>query len=291
MHSIDIIRIHNASFYAYHGVASDEQNLGGKFEVDVELHADLSEAMAHDSLKSDFRRIEPEALAKEPLEEPDEEPSAKRTKQPSIVIKVEQVRELVAERIPKRFGFDPRTDIQVLCPMHKSLAGTRALNQLLQETLNPGASELKYRGQTFRVGDKVMVVRNDYEKDVFNGDLGVVEGLDPEARRLHVVFDGRSLAFTDQEIDQLVLAYATTVHKSQGSEYPAVVMPLLTAHFVMLSRNLLYTAVTRARKLCVLVADRRALGLALGKLGGDERLTRLRERLERALPPLIVHGI
>jgi len=195
----------------------------------------------------------------------------------------ETIRELVTVRIPKRFGLDPRRDVQVLTPMHRGPAGTTALNQLLQSALNPHGPSLEHHGQTFRVGDKVLQLKNDYEREVYNGDLGVIERANVEDRRLSVRFDGRDVDYQDADLDMLTLAYATSIHKSQGSEYPAVVIPLLTSHFVMLSRNLVYTAVTRGKKLCVLVADPRALKLALGEVRREERQTRLAERLRLAL--------
>ena len=187
--------------------------------------------------------------------------------------------ELVTERMPKRFGLHPRDDIQVLTPMHRGPAGTQALNAALQAALNPTGSFVERRGIRFRAGDKVMQTRNDYERDVYNGDLGVVTRVDGEGGRLTVRYDERSVDYEDSELDFLVPAYATSIHKSQGSEYPAVVVPLLTSHFVMLSRNLLYTAVTRAKRLCVLVADPRAIRVALAETRREERLTRLAERL------------
>lgn len=191
------------------------------------------------------------------------------------------VKQLVTERIPKRFGCTPR-QIQVLTPMHRGAAGTSALNELLQAALNPTGPALEHHGHWFRAGDKVLQLRNDYEREVYNGDLGTVELVEPEERRLHVRFDDRLVHYQDAELDALSLAYATSIHKSQGSEYPAVVIVLLTAHFVMLSRNLLYTAVTRGKKLCVLVADPRALRLALAQTRKEERNTRLSLRLRSA---------
>lgn len=193
------------------------------------------------------------------------------------------VKELVTKRIPKRFGFDGARDVQVLTPMHRGPAGTTALNQLLQAALNPEGDSLEHRGQTFRVRDKVLQLKNDYDREVYNGDLGVVQRVSQEDRRVTVRFDGRDVDYQDSDLDVLTLAYATSIHKSQGSEYPAVVIPLLTAHFVMLSRNLVYTAVTRGKKLCVLVADPRALKLALEQVRREERQTRLAERLRLAL--------
>lgn len=194
----------------------------------------------------------------------------------------ELVRELVTARIPRRFGFDPHREIQVLTPMHRGSAGTQALNGLLQQTLNPLGPAIDVRGQKLRPGDKVLQTRNDYENEVFNGDVGTISTVSSEDRCLRVRFEGNEIEYDEGNLDSLTLAYAMSVHKSQGSEYPAVVLPLLTTHFVMLSRNLLYTAVTRARKLCVLVADPRALQLALSDARREDRMTRLAERLERS---------
>lgn len=194
------------------------------------------------------------------------------------------IRELVVERIPERFGLDPLTDVQVLTPMHRGPVGTQALNRMLQSALNRREPVVQHGAEALAIGDRVMQVRNDYDKEVFNGDLGRVVGFDQEASTLSVDFDGRRVVYQGREYESLTLAYATSVHKSQGSEYPAVVIPLQVAHFPMLSRNLLYTAVTRAKRLCVLVADPRALSLALGELRKEERSTglvaRLRARVE-----------
>ena len=189
------------------------------------------------------------------------------------------MRELVAVRIPRRFGLDPRKDIQVLTPMHRGPAGTAALNEVLQRALNPDGPALEVRGQKLRLGDKVLQTRNDYDNEVFNGDVGVISAVDVEERKLSVRFDGKEVEYEEGEVEALTLAYAMSVHKSQGSEYPAVVFPLLTSHFVMLAKSLLYTGVTRARKLCVLVADPKALSLAVSDARREERRTRLAERI------------
>ncbi len=197
----------------------------------------------------------------------------------------EVVRELVTVRIPRRFGLDPRRDVQVLTPMHKGPAGTLALNELLQQALNPEGPALDVRGQRLRLGDKVMQTKNDYDNEVFNGDVGFVTRVDVEARKLTVRFDTAEVEYEDGDAEALTLAYAMSVHKSQGSEYPIVVLPLLTTHFVMLSRGLLYTAVTRARKICLLVADPRALRLAVSDARREERRTRLAERIALSEAP------
>jgi exodeoxyribonuclease V alpha subunit len=187
--------------------------------------------------------------------------------------------ELVASRIPSRFGLDPARDVQVLTPMNRGPAGAIALNAALQEALNPKGDALVRGARTYRVGDKVMQLRNDYDRNVFNGDVGFVASIDPEEMSMVVRFDERDVAFEGSDLDDLTLAYACTVHKSQGSEYPAVVLPLLTSHFVMLSKNLLYTAVTRGKRLVVLVCDPRALEVALSQRRREDRRTCLAGRL------------
>jgi exodeoxyribonuclease V alpha subunit len=187
--------------------------------------------------------------------------------------------ELVISRIPKRFGLDPVRDIQVLTPMNRGAAGTVAINQALQAALNPTGPALVRGARTYRVGDKVMQLRNDYEKNVYNGDVGLVSRIDHESATMTVRFDDRDVDLDRADIDDVVLAYACTVHKSQGSEYPAVVVPLLTTQFVMLSKNLLYTAVTRGKRLVVLVADPRALELSLSSGKQEVRRTLLARRL------------
>lgn len=192
---------------------------------------------------------------------------------------------LVKTRLPARYGFDPVADIQVLTPMNRHSLGTRALNHSLQNALNP-PNELKYEierfGQTFRVGDKVLQTLNDYDKDVFNGDLGVITAMDLDPVRVRVRFDGgREAVYEPGELDALQLAYAMTIHKSQGSEFPCVLIPLSTQHFVLLERSLIYTAITRARRLVVLVGDPKALSLAIQKQESRRRWTCLRGLLEQ----------
>jgi exodeoxyribonuclease V alpha subunit len=174
--------------------------------------------------------------------------------------------DVVAERIPDKFGYHPLQEIQVLAPMYRGSAGVRVLNERLQEKLNaphPKKPEKRLFGNIFRIGDKVMQTQNNYDKDVFNGDIGFVKGIDQLEHILTVEIDGRQTDYDFSEADQLVLAYAVTVHKAQGSEFPVVVLPLVRAHYMMLQRNLLYTAITRAKALCVLVGDRRAIGMAV----------------------------
>jgi exodeoxyribonuclease V alpha subunit len=192
--------------------------------------------------------------------------------------------ELVAERIPGRFGFDPVAEIQVLAPMHRGELGTGALNRALQDRLNPssGTTELLRGERVFRRGDKVMQLRNDYDKAVFNGDIGVIAGIDGDEAVVRVEFDGRIASYERAELDQLTHAYAVSVHKSQGSEYPAVVIPLVTQHYMMLQRSLLYTAVTRGKKLVVIVGSKRAVALAVQNADARRRYTWLAERVRLA---------
>lgn len=191
---------------------------------------------------------------------------------------VETILEIVANRIPARFGLDPRRDVQVLSPMRRGDAGANRLNEALQAALNPDGAPLPRAGG-LRVGDKVMQVRNNYELDVFNGDTGVVRSLHAEAGEIEVDFGDRVIIYPLDELDNLALAYATTVHKSQGSEYPAVVLALLPQHFMLLQRNLLYTAVTRGKQLVVIVGDSKALRSAIRNADTMRRHTRLAERL------------
>lgn len=189
------------------------------------------------------------------------------------------VRTLVARRIPARFGLDPVRDIQVLCPMHRGLLGTTHLNDTLRQLLNPRGPELRQGERIFRMGDKVMQVRNNYDLDVFNGDLGRITRVDIEAGGLQVRFHDRDVEYRASDLDQLSPAYACSIHKAQGNEYPAVVLVLHHQHHIMLQRNLLYTAITRARRLVVLVGSRRALSRAVRNNHVQERHTLLARRL------------
>jgi exodeoxyribonuclease V alpha subunit len=196
----------------------------------------------------------------------------------------ELVLAVVRDRIPRRFGLDPLRDVQVLTPMHRGAAGAENLNALLQRELNPAGQEddarvLPHAGHAFAPGDKVMQTENDYDKDVFNGDLGTVESVDPDEGTLRVEFDGRLLDYERGELDSLALAYAITVHKSQGSEYPAVVLVLSTQHYPMLERRLVYTAVTRGKQLVVVVGQQRALEIALKRGEEQQRHSKLGEWL------------
>jgi len=192
---------------------------------------------------------------------------------------VEVITELVTHRIPDRFGLDPFDDIQVLTPMHKGSAGAVNLNARLQKALNPAENGIVRGETTLAPSDKVMQVRNNYDKEVFNGDIGRISVIDHDARQVTVMFDGRGVVYDFSELDELVLAYAISVHKSQGSEYPAVVMPVLTQHYIMLWRNLIYTAVTRGRRLVVMVGTKRALAIGVNNNRTSLRYTRLKQRL------------
>jgi exodeoxyribonuclease V alpha subunit len=166
--------------------------------------------------------------------------------------------------------------------MQKGELGARNLNVRLQQALNPSGESVERFGWTFRVGDRVMQTVNDYEKNVFNGDIGRIRGIDAAEQELTVAFDGRPVEYGFGELDELTLAYAATVHKSQGSEYPAVVVPIHTQHYVMLQRNLLYTAITRARRLVVVVGTKSALAMAVERVSSRRRITTLKERLAAA---------
>jgi len=200
---------------------------------------------------------------------------------------VAMIRKLVGERIPARFGLDPIQQVQVLCPMARGGCGSRALNGELQQLLNPDPPEQVERfGWRFAPGDKVMQVANDYEKEVFNGDLGTIDQLDADNSELTVLFEGKPVIYGWGELDQLVPAYACTIHKSQGSEYPAVVIPLLTQHYAMLQRNLVYTGLTRGKRLVVLVGQPKALAMAVKNHRGRRRYTRLQALLSDAASAL-----
>jgi len=188
--------------------------------------------------------------------------------------------DLVKNRIPNRFGFDPIRDVQVLCPMNRGGVGARSLNIELQAALNPASDQKVERfGWTFASGDKVMQIENDYEKEVYNGDVGYVDAVDLDTGELTASFDGRAVTYGFGELDTLVPAYAATIHKSQGSEYPAVVIPVMTQHYAMLQRNLIYTGITRGKKLVVIVGQAKAVAIAVKNVSGRRRWTKLREWL------------
>jgi len=194
----------------------------------------------------------------------------------------ETIVRLVKERLPRAYRESPDR-IQVLTPMQRGVVGAANLNLLLQQALNPSGPSLNRGGYTYRQGDRVMQQRNNYDKDVFNGDLGYIREVDTEERTLKVDFDGKWVEYDVTELDELTLAYATTIHKAQGSEYPIVVMPVLMTHFVMLQRNLIYTGITRAKKICVLIGAMKALAYAVRNMSVLKRNTSLRERLNPSL--------
>jgi len=191
---------------------------------------------------------------------------------------VRKIVEIVRNRIPGRFGLDPIRDVQVLCPMNRGRLGTRTLNLDLQAGLNGDESKpaVARFGWSFRVGDKVMQTANNYDKEIFNGDIGFIRSVDLEAQESVIEFDRRPIAYDFGELDEVSPAYAKTIHKAQGSEYPAVVIPLTTQHYLMLRRNLLYTGITRARKLVVLVGQRKALAIAIKDSRTERRWSKLR---------------
>jgi exodeoxyribonuclease V alpha subunit len=192
----------------------------------------------------------------------------------------QKIIQLVSQRIPQRFGLHPVRDIQVLCPMNRGEVGARGLNLALQKVLNPQAGPVVQRfGWSFAANDKVMQIENDYDKDVYNGDIGFVVAVNEETSELTIDFDGRRVDYLPDELDQVVLAYATTVHKAQGSEYPAVVVPVSTQHYPLLQRNLIYTGMTRGRKLVVLVGQVKALALAVKGQRASRRWSKLKDRL------------
>lgn len=200
------------------------------------------------------------------------------TEAPEVI--QDRVLELVATRIPRRFGFDPTRDIQVLVPMNRGSLGARALNGLLQQQLNARAEpKINRFGWTFAPGDKIIQTVNNYNKDVFNGDIGRITKIELEEGLVHIDFEGREVEYELGELDEITLAYATSVHKSQGSEYPAVIIPLATQHYTMLQRNLLYTGITRGKQLVVIVGQPKALAIAVKKANLDARLTHLAARL------------
>ena len=191
----------------------------------------------------------------------------------------DEIIRLCREELPRRFRLHPVREIQVLTPMHKGTVGSVNLNMELQKALNSNRESVTYGGKTFRLGDKVMQTVNNYDKDVFNGDIGWISKINPEDRELVIDFDGKSVPYDHSDLDEIVLAYAISVHKSQGSEYPAVVLPMTTQHYLLLQRNLLYTGMTRAKKLLVLIGTKKALAIAIRNNRPQMRFTRLEARL------------
>jgi exodeoxyribonuclease V alpha subunit len=198
---------------------------------------------------------------------------------------VQVVKELIADLIPK-LGFNPATDVQVLCPMTRGVVGTRNLNQVLQQLINPPSPnkvELVRGGITLRVGDRVIQQTNDYQREVFNGDLGIVTAIDTTEQEVMVQYSERSVTYDYADLNEITLAWAVTIHKSQGSEYPVVILPLYMQHYLMLSRNLLYTGLTRAKKLAIVIGAKKAIAIALRQTSQQQRYTRLPQRLIQLL--------
>ena len=192
---------------------------------------------------------------------------------------LEKIVYLCKEGIPSRFRFHPLDDIQVLAPMHRGTIGVANLNAELQKELNNKKEEIVRGGKVFKTGDKVLQIRNNYDKDVYNGDIGRVAGIDREVQEMTVDYDGRRVTYEFSELDEVVLAYAISVHKSQGSEYPVVIIPVLTQHYMLLQRNLIYTGITRGKKLVILIGTKKALSIAINNNNPQKRYTMLRERL------------
>jgi exodeoxyribonuclease V alpha subunit len=192
---------------------------------------------------------------------------------------LQNILDLCSERIPKQFRFHPLREIQVLTPMHKGTIGVTNLNIELQKRLNPGQPGITRGAWNFRIGDKVMQIINNYDKDVFNGDIGWISEIDPEQREVVIDFDGRLIPYDYSDLDEVVLAYAVSVHKSQGSEYPVVILPVVTQHYMLLQRNLIYTGITRAKKLVIMIGTKRALAIAIRNNKPQRRYTLLSERL------------
>lgn len=192
---------------------------------------------------------------------------------------LQNILDLCSERIPRQFRFHPLREIQVLAPMHKGIIGVANLNIELQKRLNPGQPGITHGAWNFRIGDKVMQIVNNYYKDVFNGDIGWISKIDPEERELVIDFDGRPVPYDYSDLDEVVLAYAISVHKSQGSEYPVVILPVVTQHYMLLQRNLIYTGITRAKKLVIMIGTKKALAIAIRNNKPQRRYTLLSERL------------
>ncbi len=192
---------------------------------------------------------------------------------------VEIIKKLVTEHIPNKFGFNPLDDIQILTPMQRGQLGARNINLVMQESINPTGIEVQKYGWTFRVNDKVMQTENNYDKDVYNGDIGRITNIDEENREIKVKYESREVQYDFNELDELILAYAMSIHKSQGSEYPVVIIPIHTQHYMLLQRNLLYTAVTRGKKLVILLGNTKGLAMAVKRIEANKRITSLKENL------------
>lgn len=194
---------------------------------------------------------------------------------------VQAICELITDLIP-RLGFNPATDVQILCPMSRGLVGTRNLNAVLQQLINPPSKnlvEINRGGMILREGDRIIQLTNDYNREVFNGDLGNILSIDTVEQEVTVDYGGRAVVYDYADLNEITLAFAVSVHKSQGSEYPVVIFPLYMQHYMMLSRNLFYTGLTRARKLAIIIGDKKAISLAVRTTNDQQRYTRLWQRL------------
>jgi exodeoxyribonuclease V alpha subunit len=190
--------------------------------------------------------------------------------------------DLVKKRVPNKFGYDALDDIQVLTPMHKGIIGASNLNNELQKILNTNKSPGIQRGdREFKIDDKVMQIRNNYDKHTYNGDIGRIIEIDSANQTLLINFDGRPVEYNFSSLDEIVHAYAISIHKSQGSEYPVVIIPIVVQHYILLQRNLIYTAITRGKKLVILVGTKKALAMAINTVKSSNRYTRLGERLKK----------
>jgi exodeoxyribonuclease V alpha subunit len=204
---------------------------------------------------------------------------------------LDKIIKMLKERIPMKFGFSPFTDIQVLCPMGRGIVGTKNLNVELQKVLNPPTDlSLSRFGWTYGVGDKVMQIENNYDKNVYNGDIGVITAISHEESEVVIAYDDKLVVYEFGECDEIVLAYATTIHKSQGSEYPAVIIPLVMQHYSMLKRNLIYTSITRGKKLVIVIGEKKALTITVKQRGEQRRWSSLKLRfkeLKTVVPPIL----
>ncbi len=200
---------------------------------------------------------------------------------------LEQIKSLYAERLPRKFDFNPLEDIQVLTPMNRGILGTTNLNHELQQLVNPKGEEVSRAGRIFRVNDKIMQIVNNYDKEVYNGDLGQIIRISLENQEAIVKFDASEISYDFSELDELMPAYAVSVHKAQGSEYRAIILPVVTQHYMLLQRNLIYTALTRAKELTVLVGTKKALAIAVKNNKIEQRYTRLGERLRELQKPIL----
>jgi exodeoxyribonuclease V alpha subunit len=187
---------------------------------------------------------------------------------------------LLSNKIPSSFGMDPLKDVQVLVPTNKGVCGVINLNSRIQKMLNPGSTGLLHGNRWFRVGDKVIQLKNNYNKDIYNGDIGIITSIDMELKEASINYDGRKVDYSFYEMDEINHSYAISIHKSQGSEFKCVIIPLLTSHYMLLQRNLLYTALTRARELAILVGSKKAIGMAVNKNIVEKRYTSLKELIQ-----------